>query len=194
MELHPDIWFSESELEQAGLLDDNDSCTVAPSPDLAVDSRDQQQQQSLCNLQSPPTGLCSFANRLHILAECWQVPCLGRPSSSSLQESTTQHGSLVEDVALHKPPLPEEAPQRWNSFQQLAPAEHTTSTQGRSMPTDSTAVTTRKQTNRDHQKKFRMRQKVLFGTDLCLPLISHHSRMCLLAASSLPGCHTFAVH
>lgn len=162
MELLPDIWFSESELEQAGLLDDNNTCAVAPSPELRFELCDHQQQQLFCTAQSTPMSSCGLANRLQTLAECWPAPFLGGwPSSSSLQESTaTQHSTLGEDVAPQKPPVPEEAPQRWTNIQQLAPAQHTTNTQGRSMPTDSAVVTTRKQNNRDHQKKFRLRQKV----------------------------------
>ena len=172
MELHPNIWFSESELEQAGLLDDDVSCNVEPSPELRSDVGDHQQQQFFCTLQSPPTGTCSLADRLQTLTKCWQVNCLGGPSSSSVQESTaTQHSTLSEDVVLQEPPLPEEPPQRWTSIQQPAAAKHTTNIQqDRSMPTDSAAVTIRKQSNRDYQKKFRMRQKVLFNTYMCLSL------------------------
>ena len=187
MELHPNIWFSESELEQAGLLDVDVSYDIEPSPELGSEVGDHQQQQFFCTLQSPPTGTCSLADRLQTLADCWQVPCLGGPSSSSLHESTaTQCSTLSEDVVLHEPPLPEEAPQRWNKIQQPAAAEHITNTQqDRSMPTDSAAVIIRKQANRDHQKKFRMRQKVLFTTRMCLLLFSNHSRMCQVALSRL---------
>lgn len=86
MELHPDIWFSKSELEQAGLLDDTDSCDVAPPPELSFEVGDHQQQQLFCNMQSPVMGSCSRENRLQTLVECWQEPCLA--SISSLQEST----------------------------------------------------------------------------------------------------------
>ena len=86
MELHPDIWFSKSELEQAGLLDDTDSCDVATPPELSSEVGDHQKQQLFCNMQSPVMGSCSRENRLQTLVECWQEPCLA--SISSLQEST----------------------------------------------------------------------------------------------------------
>ncbi|KAA6420342.1 MAG: hypothetical protein FRX49_09504 [Trebouxia sp. A1-2] len=88
MELPPDIYFSETEFEQAGLLHDTDSCTVA-SPSRFGD------------------------------------------------------GEI--------PPVPEKSLQRTSIVAQ--------NEQPSSMPVGLTAEVIRKQANRDHQKRFRMRQK-----------------------------------
>lgn len=167
MELPPHICFSESELEQAGLLDDTDSCNVAPSPEFDFEGSEQQ-QQCWYTLQSLSTKSCGLANRLQTLTECWQVPGLGGASTSSLHTSRgTQRTTVYDDVTVQAPPLPEESPQRRTHFQQqtLAPGEHTVNIaeQDRSMPADSTAVPIKKQANRDYQKKFRARQKVCFN-------------------------------
>lgn len=166
MELPPDICFSEFELEQAGLLDDTDSCNVAPSRGFNFEGSDQQ-QQCWYTLQSLSTQSYGLANRLQTLAECWQVPSLGAASTASLPISMgPQQTTLRTDATVQAPPLPQEGLQRQTNFQQqeLAPVKHTANIeeQGRHMPADVTAVSIRKQANRDYQKKFRARHKVLF--------------------------------
>lgn len=178
MEVPPEICFSESELEQAGLLDDIDSCHVAPSLGFDFEGSDQQQQQCWYTLQSLSTKPCALANRLQTLAECWQVPSLAAASTSSLPTSIgTQRTTVYDDATVQAPPPPEEGPQRRSEFQQqiLAPAHHTANIadQDRHVPTDSTdstAISVRRQANRDYQKKFRARHKV--------SLIAHSSAPC----------------
>lgn len=117
MELPPDICFSESELEQAGLLDDTDSCHVAPSRGFNFEGSDQQ-QQCWYTLQSLSTKSCGLADSLQTLAECWQVPSLAGASTSSLPTSIgTQRTTVYEDATVQAAPLPEEGPQRQNNFQ-----------------------------------------------------------------------------
>ena len=159
MELHPDIYFSETEFEQAGLLHDNDSCTVA-SPSGLCDGEigGHQQQQRQNALYSLPVNSCGLADRLQTLSRCWQAHWPGQAPSPSLPKGkVAQLSSLAEDVTTQIPPVPEE------SLQRTLSVAHTE--QPRSMPVGLTADAIRKQANRDHQKRFRMRQKVTSDTD-----------------------------
>ena len=160
MELHPDIYFSETEFEQAGLLHDNDSCTVA-SPSGLCDGEigGYQQQQRQNALYSLPVNSCGLADRLQTLSRCWQAHWPGQAPSPSLPKGkVAQLSSLAEDVTTQIPPVPEE------SLQRTLSVAHTE--QPRSMPVGLTADAIRKQANRDHQKRFRMRQKVTSDTDV----------------------------
>ncbi len=184
MELHPDIYFSETEFEQAGLLHDNDSCTVA-SPSGLCDGEigGYQQQQRQDALYSLPVSSCGLADRLQTLSRCWQAHWPGQARSPSLPKGkVAQLSSLVEDVTTQIPPVPEESLQRTLS---VAHNE-----QPRSMPVGLTADAIRKQANRDHQKRFRMRQKVTSDTDvLCCAGYIYYG----LVALNLPGLRAFHV-
>lgn len=157
MEPHPDIYFSETEFEQAGLLHDTDSCTVASPSGFHDGGVSGSERQQLCDtLHSLPTSSCGLADRLQILSHCWQVYWPGQaPSSPILPKGTmTPFSSLGEDVAMQIPPVPEESLQRTSVVAQ--------NEQPRSMPIGLAADVIRKQANRDHQKRFRMRRKVRF--------------------------------
>ena len=71
MELHPDIYFSETEFEQARLLHNIDSCTVASPSGLGdVEISGYQQQQLHDTLYSLPISSCGLADRLQTLSKC----------------------------------------------------------------------------------------------------------------------------
>ena len=159
MELPPELEFSESEFEQAGLLADLDSCSAAPPSGSNVATNVQPQQQCHRTMQSPSASAFGLTRRLQNPSEPWR----SQPSSAPLQSTVTQHNSLCEGVAL--PTLrPENIAQRWTNFQECTAAQQEQITdaprQHRSLPLDVTADI-RKQANRDHQKRFRERQKVL---------------------------------
>lgn len=159
MELPPDIYFSETEFEQAGLLHDTDSCTVA-SPSRFGDGEvsGSQRQQRHDTLYSLPISSCFLlAERMHTLSHCWQIRWPGQARSPSLPKGTvTPLSSLGEDMTMQIPPVPEKSLQRTSIVAQ--------NEQPSSMPVGLTAEVIRKQANRDHQKRFRMRQKVMFHT------------------------------
>ena len=181
MELDPEIYFSETEFEQAGLLHQADSCYVAPSSGFNVDISRNQRQQPPYSLYSLPARSCGLADRLQTLSECWQVHWPGQASTPSLPDSTeTQNSTLGQEVSLQIPPIPEETRQPRNSDHQhrsaAALSEHTTDLPEplRSVPVDLTTDAIRKQTNRYHQKRHRLRQKVTFEQPCFATLCSTH--------------------
>ena len=160
MDLPPEIEFSESEFEQAGLLPDLDSYSAAPRLGHNVATSVDPQQQ-FTNMQSPSASSFGLARRLQNPSEPWQL----QPPSAGLQARTaTQHTALGTGVAL--PALrPQNIAQRWTNLQQSTAAQQEQTIeapkQHRSLPLDVPADI-KKQANRDHQKRFRERQKVLF--------------------------------
>ena len=157
MELLPEIEFSESEFEQAGLLPDLDSCSAALRLGHNV-ATSVNPQQHFNNMQSPSASSFGPARRLQNPSEPWQI----QTSSAGLQErAATQHATLGTGVPALRP---QNIAQRWTNLRQSTTAQQEqpieASAQHRSLPLDVTADM-KKQANRDHQKRFRERQKVL---------------------------------
>ena len=170
MELPPEIEFSESEFEQAGLLSDLESCSAAPPSGYNVATNVPPQQQFHNNMQSPYASSFGLARRLQNPSEPWQI----QPSSAGLQENTaTLHSAMGRGVAL--PTLrPQNIAQRWANLQESTAAQQEQTVdapkQHRSLPLNVSADI-KKQANRDHQKRFRERQKVSwFSKCTCLYL------------------------
>ena len=165
MELPPEIEFSESEFEQAGLLYGIESRSVAPSAEGHVENAEHQPQQLQNTVQSSPESSYGLSNSLQNPSEPWQAQT---PRPGVQRSTATQHSTLGEGVALQTPVLPEKGSQRWANLHWHAhehtvvqPEQSTDVPQHyKSMPIDLTAGVIRKQANRDHQKRFRERQKV----------------------------------
>lgn len=172
--------FSVFEFEQAGLLHELDGRLVAPASALILNASEQRSPHS--NPQSQPTSLHGMESAPQSHPQPWQVPLPGPGliPDSSRNAATQLRGSLGESLVSQSNPLfgqdahNEFEASRWTNHHQHSAAEaHQQSTdvsQAQVLPTDTNdEAVSQKQANREHQKRFRLRQKVLLHADLSSP-------------------------
>lgn len=175
MQLQPEPQFSVFEFEQAGLLHDTDGRLVAPASALTSNASEQRSPHS--NPQSQPTSLYGLENAPQSHPQPWQQPLHGQGLNPGLSRSsaTQLSGTLGEGLVPQSNPMfAQDAyneASRWTNHHQHSAAEaHQQSTDGSQaqvVRTDTTAeAVSKKLSNREHQKRFRLRQKVLLPADL----------------------------
>ncbi len=178
MELQPEPQFSVFEFEQAGLLHDTDGRLIAPASALTANTSEQQSPHS--NPQLQPASFHGQENAPQSPPQPWQLPLLGQGSTPGLSRSaaTQLSGTLGESLASQSNPLfaqdAHNEASRWTNHHQHSAAEAhqqcTDASQAQVLQFDITAeAVSKKQANREHQKRFRLRQKVLLHADLLSP-------------------------
>lgn len=175
MELLPDVYFSESEFEQAGLLHDTHGCVSASSPISTAKTSGDHSHECDGTRQPEPASLLGQARPLQNPSESWQEPLLGPGlvPGASHTEATHRTSGLGEEIALQGNPLfgqdPDVDVMRWTDLDQQQATE-AQQQQTADVPQQQAIRTnldltgdaiSKKQTNREHQKRFRLRQKVL---------------------------------
>lgn len=135
----PDVEFSESEFEQAGLLYDKSSGLTAPSPATIAKTSGPQPVNSI--RQPEPASLLSQASALPNPSEPWHVPVRNLTENRATEQQAT----------------------------------HT-------RPEQAVDASSKKAANREHQRKFRLRQKVMHSTISLLLVALHNAAavLCLL--------------
>lgn len=140
----PDVEFSESEFEQAGLLYDKSSGLTAP-PLATIAKTSGPQPHDVNSIRQPePASLLSQASALPNPSEPWHVPVRNLTENRATEQQAT----------------------------------HT-------RPEQAADASSKKAANREHQRKFRLRQKVIHST-ISLLLVALHDAaavLCLLTYS-----------
>jgi hypothetical protein len=178
MELLPEPQFSVFEFEQAGLLHDTDGRLVAPASELTSITSEQPSPHS--NPQSLSTSSHGLENAPQSRPQSWQLPLFGQGLNPGLSRSaaTQLSGTLGESLVSQSHPLfaqdvHNEASRWTNHLQHSAVEAHQPSTdasQAQALQIDAAAeAASKKRANREHQKRFRLRQKVLLHADLSSP-------------------------
>ncbi len=177
MELQPEPQFSVFVFEQAGLLHDTDGRLIAPASALTSNTSGQQSPHS--NPQSQSASLHGLETAPQSPPQPWQLPLLAQGFTPGLSRSaaTQLSGTLGESLASQSNPLfAQDAyneASRWTNHHQSGAEAHQQSTdasQAHVLQIDTTAeAVSKKQANREHQKRFRLRQKVLLHADLLSP-------------------------
>ncbi len=165
--------FSVFEFEQAGLLHDTDGRLVASAS--ALTSSQQQSPHSIP--QSLPTSLHGLENAPQSRPQPWQLPLPGQGLKLGLSRSAAPQlsGTLGESLVSQSHPLfaqdAHNEASRWTNHLQHSAVEarqqSTDASQAQALQIDTAAeAVSKKQANREHQKRFRLRQKVLLHADL----------------------------
>lgn len=166
MELQPEPQFSVFEFEQAGLLHDTDGRLIAPASAFTSNSSEQQSPHSTS--QSQPASFHGLQSAPQSPPQPWQLLLLGQGLAPGLARSaaTQLSGTLGESLASQSNPLiahdADNDASRWTSHHQHSAAEvhqqSTDASQARILQFDTKAeAVSKKQANREHQKRFRLR-------------------------------------